>query len=224
MPPRPVPPWRLLLAWLALAGGIAAFWSAGPYLNTVGGLYAFVAAWFLTSKTASLLCLRSDEFRRLSWGRLIAYFIFPGTQPRHFLPERKPSPQDVRPTLLGVLLNFTAGALFLWGVPWLLPEQTPWLARAWVGLIGLSFLVLFVRFDVAVLIFRLLGFGVEKCWHCPVAATSLADFWGSAGTASCRACCATCCSCRWPAASAARSRCSPSSSTAACCTRRPASP
>ena len=31
---------------------------------------------------------------------------------------------------------------------------------------------------MAVLIFRWLGFGVEKCWHCPVAATSVAEFWG----------------------------------------------
>src|SRR5262245_30805839 len=178
MPPRPVPLWRLLLAWFALVAGVAGFWSAGPSLDTVGGLYAFVAAWLVTSKAASLLCLRADEFHRLSWGRLIAYLIFPGTQPRHFLPERKPSAQDVRPTILGVVLNFGAGALFLWAIPFLLPQQTPWLARAWIGMIGLSFLFLFVRFDVAVLIFRWLGFGVEKCWHCPVAATSVAEFWG----------------------------------------------
>jgi alginate O-acetyltransferase complex protein AlgI len=46
------------------------------------------------------------------------------------------------------------------------------------GLIGGALLVLFVRFDVAVMIFRALGFGVERFWNCPIASTSLAEFWG----------------------------------------------
>jgi hypothetical protein len=125
-----------------------------------------------------LLCLRRDEIARLGWGRLLAVAIFPRAQPRQFLPARKPSPADVRPTIPGVLLDAAAAALLLWVVPRLLPEQTPLLVRAWVGIVGMALIVLFVRFDVVVLLFRWLGFAVEKFFDCPIAATSLAEFWG----------------------------------------------
>ena len=37
---------------------------------------------------------------------------------------------------------------------------------------------LVARLDFWALVFRWLGFAVEKLWDCPVAATSLGDFWG----------------------------------------------
>ena len=61
--------------------------------------------------------------------------------------------------------------------PHCLPDATPLTIRFWIGLAGFCFLLL-VRFDVAALIFRAMGFAVEKLWDCPIAATTLGEFWG----------------------------------------------
>jgi alginate O-acetyltransferase complex protein AlgI len=99
-------------------------------------------------------------------------------QPRRFLPENVPTKDDVRPTLGGVLTNVVAGLVFLKLIPWLMPASAPFFLRVWSGLIGAALLNLFVRFDIAVALFRWLGFKVERLWNCPGAATSVADFWG----------------------------------------------
>jgi hypothetical protein len=80
--------------------------------------------------------------------------------------------------VLGFLLNVLTGAVLFWGVPYLLPEATPLAIRFWIALVGACFLFLIARFDFYALIFRLMGFQVEKLWDCPVAATTLGEFWG----------------------------------------------
>src|SRR5215213_4326872 len=57
-------------------------------------------------------------------------------------------------------------------------ETSPRAVRFWVALVGSCFLFLVARLDFWALAFRALGFPVEKLWDCPVAATSLGDFWG----------------------------------------------
>ena len=82
------------------------------------------------------------------------------------------------PTLRGFLLNVLTGATLVWVVPRFLPASTPWTVRFWIALTGFTFLMLFARLDLYVLIFRAMGFAVEKFWDCPIASTSLGDFWG----------------------------------------------
>lgn len=178
MPERTVPLPRLLLAWLVLVGGLVTCWAMKLVLAERTWLITLAVGWTVTGKTASLLCLAPADRRRLSWLRVVAFLIFPGLQPRLFLPECKPTKDDVRPTFLGLLINAVTGVIFAFAIPALLPESTPLLVRVWSGLIGWAFLSLFVRFDVAVMIFRGLGFGVERFWHCPIASTSVAEFWG----------------------------------------------
>src|SRR5262249_52125685 len=152
---------RVLLAWLFLVAGlVVGFTLLRSSLPGRPLLYALVATWMIMGKTASLLCMPPADRRRLSWGRLVAYLIWPGMQPRQFLPGRAPSKSDIAPTLGGVLLNALTGALFLYAIPALLPRETPFFLRVWSGLIGATFLFLFVRFGVAALLFRWLGFAV----------------------------------------------------------------
>ncbi len=82
------------------------------------------------------------------------------------------------PSVSGILLNALTGAALLWLVPRLLPAATPWTIRFWIALVGISFLALFVRLDIGALIFRAMGFPVEKVMDCPIAATTLGEFWG----------------------------------------------
>src|SRR5262249_27554664 len=116
--------------------------------------------------------------RRWTWRRLLAFFVWVGLQPRPFLPASSPPGGEPRPTWRGFLLNLLTGAVLLWGVVWLLPSGAPLLVRAWAGLVGLAFLRLFATFAFWALVFRRLGFPVEKPFVNPAAATSLRDFWG----------------------------------------------
>ena len=87
----------------------------------------------------------------------------------HAPPTARPAP-----TVPGLLVNaFTAGP-FLWILPSLQPADWPRWLRLVVGEIGYGFLILFAIFDAWALLYRACGIGVEKLWHCPLAAT-LAD-------------------------------------------------
>jgi len=119
-----------------------------------------------------------DNRRRLSWGRFLAYLCWPGMQPGHFLPERTPTNSQLAPTVPGMLLNAVAAIVFLWIIPSLMPADWPQALRVLSADIGVVFLILFALFDAWALLFRACGLGVEKLWHCPLAATSLMDFWG----------------------------------------------
>jgi hypothetical protein len=68
------------------------------------------------------------------------------------------------------------GAALLWLVPRVLPAATPRAVRFGIALVGFSILTLFARLDLWALVFRALGFAVEKLFDCPVAATSLGEF------------------------------------------------
>ena len=110
-------------------------------------------------------------------------------QPRQFLVGPRAPADAPAPTISGFILNVATGAALLWLAPRLLPDATPRAVRFWVALVGFCFLFLVARLDFYALIFRALGFAVEKLWDCPVAATSLGEFWGRPGTASSRASC-----------------------------------
>jgi alginate O-acetyltransferase complex protein AlgI len=161
-----------------MVGGLAGFWCCRPWLGTstfiIGQIVVLMASW----KVASLLCLPPEAWARFTRLRLLAYCVWPGMQPTQFLKGQRTAPGAPVPTVRGFLLNLATGATLFWLVPRLLPAATPFPVRFWLGLVGLTFLGLIARFDFYALIFRAMGFAVEKLWDCPIAATSLGDFWG----------------------------------------------
>jgi hypothetical protein len=175
---RPVPTRRYVLAWALMVGGLVGFWCCRPWLEPrtfkIGQLVVLLLTW----KVASLLCLPPAAWARFTPLRFLAYCVWYGMQPRQFLRGEKTAPGAPVPTVTGWLLNLLTGVLLLWGVPYLLPAATPLTVRFWIALVGATFLVLIARLDFAALIFRVMGFAVEKLWDCPVAATTLGDFWG----------------------------------------------
>jgi alginate O-acetyltransferase complex protein AlgI len=174
-----VPTSRLVIAWAVMLGSLFGYWAVRP-------LFSGVMAWtegtavvlLVSSKVASLVCMPGDDRRRLSWGRFVAYLFWLGMQPGHFLPERKPADARPAPTVAGTLLNAVAAVVFLWIVPAVMPAGWPAFPRLLSGFVGYVFLVPLAAFDAWGLLYRACGVGVEKLWHCPLAATSLADFWG----------------------------------------------
>jgi hypothetical protein len=168
-----------VLAWALMVGGLVGFWCGRPWMNAkvfdIGQLVVLLASW----KVASLLCLPAEAWGRLTRPRLLAYCVCPvSMQPRQFLAGQQAPPDAPVPSVPGILLNVATGAALLWLTPRLLPAATPRAVRFWVALVGLCFLSLIARLDVYALVFRALGFAAERVWDCPVAATSLGEFWG----------------------------------------------
>jgi hypothetical protein len=172
------PPHRFVLAWSVMIGGLAGFWCCRPWLGTRAFNYGQLVVLGATWKIASLLCLPRQAWTRFTPLRFLAYCIWIGVQPRQFLVGQRTAPDAPIPTWRGWLVNMVTGAVLLWLVPRILPSGTPWVVRFWIALVGLCFLSLIARFDLWALIFRAMGFAVEKLWDCPIAATSLGDFWG----------------------------------------------
>lgn len=77
---------------------------------------------------------------------------------------------------LSGLLNLALGAPLLWIVARHFAE-TP-MAAAWVGMTGLIFMMHFGGFHLITAFWMRRGRCVEPLMKCPVAAVSLADFWG----------------------------------------------
>jgi hypothetical protein len=169
---------RYVLAWAVMIGGLIGFWCCRPWLGTSAFNYGQVAVLMVSWKIASLLCLPPGAWPRLTPLRLLAYSVWIGMQPQQFLKGQKTAAGAPVPTGSGILLNALTGAALLWLVPRALPAATPWEVRFWIALVGFGFLSLVVRLDIWVLVFRAMGFAVERMWDCPIAATSLGDFWG----------------------------------------------
>jgi hypothetical protein len=174
----PVPLRRYVLAWAVLVGGLAGFWCTRPWLGTNAFNFGQIIVLFITWKIASLICLPRKAWARFTPLRFLAYCIWSGMQPRQFLVGERTAVGAPIPTWAGWFWNVVTGVALLWLVPRLLPVGTPWAIRFWTALTGLCFLRLFALCDLLALIFRLMGFPVEKLWDCPVAARSLDDFWG----------------------------------------------
>jgi alginate O-acetyltransferase complex protein AlgI len=161
-----------------MVGGLVGFWCCRPWLGTSAFNYGQLVVLMATWKFASLVCLPAEAWARFTPLRLLAYCVFVGMQPKQFLVGARTATGAPRPRLAGIVLNAVTGAVMLWLVPRVLPAQTPWAIRFWIALVGISFSSLIARLDFYALIFRAMGFAVEKLWDCPIAATSLGDFWG----------------------------------------------
>src|SRR5262249_37653943 len=154
------------------------FWCCRPWLPetvfTTGQVVVLLATW----KIASLLCLPPADWARLPWRRLLAYLVWIGMQPRQFLVGYEPPPGTPVPTGRGWLINAATGAALFWLLPHLLPAATPWAVRVGVAVVGYGFVSLLAGLDLLALLFRAMGFPVDKQFACPVAAATVGEFWG----------------------------------------------
>jgi Membrane bound O-acyl transferase family len=169
---------RFVLAWTVMIGGLVGFWCCQPLLGTTAFNFGQLAVILATWKVASLLCLPPRAWARFTPLRLLAYCVWIGMQPRQFLIGERSVANAPIPTWRGFALNAVTGAVLLWVLPRALPVWSPWVIRFWIALVGFTFLFLVARLDFYAIIFRAMGFAVEKLWDCPIAATTLGDFWG----------------------------------------------
>ena len=93
-----------------------------------------------------------------------------------FLQRRDPSAAEALKLALSGLVNITFGAVLLWGVARCFATMP--LLAGWIGMTGLIFMLHFGTFHLATAFWKWKGRAIEPLMKCPVAAESLADFWG----------------------------------------------
>ena len=177
--PRPVPTRRYVMAWALMIGGPVGSWCCRPWMGAgafdIGQLVVLMVT--LEGRLAALPAARGVAAPHsppiagvLPLVRDAAAAVPQGPDDTRRVPRCRRS--------AGSLLNVLTGAALVWVVPRFLPASTPWAVRFWIALTGFTFLMLIARLDFYVFLFRAMGFAVEKVWDCPIASTSLGDFWG----------------------------------------------
>jgi membrane bound O-acyltransferase family protein len=171
-------PTRLLVAWAILLTGLVGFWFCRPWFDPLTWLNSQILSIFISSKVAMLIVLEPASRQQIRLGHFLAFLLWPGMEPRLFVPGRPIPGLEMSPTGLGCFVNLLAGIALVWLLPLLFPQETPILFRAWFGLIALFFFVAFGLGDLWVALYQKMGIAVAKLWLNPAAATSLGDFWG----------------------------------------------
>ncbi|MEM7011289.1 MAG: MBOAT family protein [Verrucomicrobiota bacterium] len=108
------------------------------------------------------------------WRKFAYLVMWPGLNARAFLCESAQSPQLREWVWAAAKTLF--GAAMIWGVVrWIPAEQQ--LLIAWVGMIGMIFLLHFGSFHLISCFWRTCGISAQPLMRNPVAATSVSEFW-----------------------------------------------
>jgi len=140
-------------------------------------MWAMAAALFAGGKWLTWWPVRR-EWNRQGIGNALGYLLlWVGMDVRPFLSGGSFAPKP-RPSLWGfAVVKTLLGVALIWGAARMLPATTG-LLRGWVGMVGVIFLLHFGLFHLLALLWNRRGVPVRPLMHCPVAATSLAEFWG----------------------------------------------
>lgn len=113
-----------------------------------------------------------------SLGRSVAYLAaWPGMDAEAFLDSRQRAPSPQFREWLWALSKTLFGAALLWQIAGRVPETHP-LARGWVGLSGLIFLLHFGSFHLIALFWQMLSLRAAPIMSKPILSKTLSEFWG----------------------------------------------
>lgn len=153
-------------AILAARGGIpswALMW--GLAVAVYGGL-----KWMTWWRALGLI-------ENISMARSLAYLLlWPGMDAVTFLDDRRTAVRPGRSEFVGALATTALGLALFWGVARLVPGSAI-LARGWVGLFGLIFMLHFGALRLVALVWRALGLDAQPLMRAPIAAATLGEFW-----------------------------------------------
>jgi hypothetical protein len=125
------------------------------------------------------LTWRRTPVRRVAWWQHAGYVLaWPGLDSRAFL-QLKRSPA-LRPTAgewTFAVCKFLLGAAIVWGAARVVPDGQD-ILRAWVGMVGMSFLLHFGSFHLSSCAWRGIGVDARTLMNWPIASVSVSEFWG----------------------------------------------
>jgi len=158
----------------------AAGWAArdGPAWVT---MWAVTFAEFFSIK---FFTLHEAGGGRRGWRALAYVALWPGLNAREFLGALPPRPEWTRlRVLVGALANIALGAaLFSWAARQFPPNAASTTAPAltgWCGMLGLILVLHFGAFRLLAWAWCRAGVNAPPIMRTPIAATSLAEFWGA---------------------------------------------
>jgi alginate O-acetyltransferase complex protein AlgI len=131
---------------------------------------------------AGFKCLTWQQHRKrvnraADWRTLAYFFAWPGLDADRFGRAGRTGPPPPISAGLAPLVRTAFGAVLVWGVVPRMPVDWPCLTGA-IGLAGLVALLHFGAFDLIALLWQRAGIDAEPLMDRPLAATSLAEFWG----------------------------------------------
>ncbi|MBN9517435.1 hypothetical protein J0H58_02780 [bacterium] len=132
------------------------------------GVYA--ACKWLTWRRAPGAPARRQAAYLLAWPGMDAPAFL---DPRPLAPDRRPTPGE----WVFAAAKFALGVGLTWGIVRLVPADRP-LARGWVGMVGLIFLLHFGSFHLLSCAWRAAGVDAKPLMNWPVLADSLSELWG----------------------------------------------
>ena len=101
--------------------------------------------------------------------------LWPGMDARKFLPSGHTVGRPSLKEWQWAFAKTVFGAILVWGVARLAGDG---LTAGWIGMVGLIFLLHFGVFALLALFWQWNGIDAQPLMNCPIAATSLSDFWG----------------------------------------------
>ena len=108
--------------------------------------------------------------------RSLAYlFLWPGMDARRFLALSSSIPKPVFSAWIWAVAKTAGGAALVWGGARLAGNG---LLAGWIGMVGFIFLLHFGLFAMLSLFWQEQGISAPPLMNCPIAASSLSDFWG----------------------------------------------
>jgi hypothetical protein len=138
-----------------------------------GAMWIVAFSMFAVAKVLTLVEVRRHQ-RRLPAGRTAAYvLLWVGMDTRGFL-GRRSADGPWRDGMVPGFVKCLLGALLLWGVA---PTFTG-IAAGWIGMIGMVLILHFGLFHLLAAFWANRGFAVEPIMNKPLAARTLAEFWG----------------------------------------------
>lgn len=109
---------------------------------------------------------------------LIYLLAYSGLDASHFLRGgAAASPPTAKQWLVAIAKTLFGAAVF-WGAARFAPASQP-IFRGWVGMVGVIFMLHFGLFDVLTYTWRRVGVDADVLMDRPLAAPTLADFWGN---------------------------------------------
>jgi len=120
---------------------------------------------------------RARKTRHDAWRSLAYLCAWPGMDAERFLDPQAPARPPTLRQWTTAILEILSGAIVLWIVARNIPPSAD-LARGFVGILGLAFVIHFGAFQFLSLVYRRAGIDAEPLMAAPIRSASLSEFWG----------------------------------------------
>ena len=170
-----IPAWRGWIPLLVLPAAVVLLTPA----DWPKWLFMWALGWTVFAGCKWLTWRRTPAPNASLWRHAGYVVAWPGLDAKAFL-RGEPLPAAMRPGAaewLAALAKLALGAVILWGVVRLLPDDQV-LLRGWTGMVGIAMALHFGVFHILSCAWRSVGIDARPLMNAPVFAQGVSEFWG----------------------------------------------